>query len=214
MANPLVRWFHHLRQRLRGAPRPPAVQRPPDARVDASPWLKQLLDELGARYRLGEDKPEGSQIVRRTGKERFNPMRVYVRASDAHVAGDYDVRVRDWVVDSGRFTIFVGGPSAGPLQSAPVRVEAERPYPPLSRESMLKDFSEHPRTKAGYRQQLDALIALFSGTADAAADTPEQRKARDMAEAFLSELPVWKLPAMSQGKFSEKDLEDLLARVR
>lgn len=94
MANPLVRWFHFLRQRLRGAPRPPAVQRPPDARVDASPWLKQLLDELGARYRLGEDKPEGSQIVRRTGKERFNPMRVYVRAADAHVAGDYDVRVR------------------------------------------------------------------------------------------------------------------------
>jgi len=53
-----------------------------------------MLDQLGARYRLGEDKPEGSQIIRRTGKERFNPMRAYVRASDSHVAGDYDVRVR------------------------------------------------------------------------------------------------------------------------
>ena len=108
----------------------------------------------------------------------------------------------------------MGGSSAGFLQTASVRLEVERPYPPLSRESMLKDFAEHPRAKAGYRQQLDALISLFSGTSDAASDTPEQRKARDMAEAFLSELPVWKLPAMSQGKFSEKDLEDLLARVR
>jgi hypothetical protein len=94
MANALVRWFHHLRQRLLGAPKKPAAQRPPDPRVDASPWLAQMLDELGARYRLGEDKPEGSQIIRRTGKERFNPMRVWVRASDSHVAGDYDVRVR------------------------------------------------------------------------------------------------------------------------
>jgi beta-glucosidase len=126
----------------------------------------------------------------------------------------YDVRVHDWVVDSGRFTVFVGGSSAGPLQTASVRLQVERPYPPLSRESMLKDFAEHPRTKAGYRQQLETLIALFSGTTDAAADTPEQRKARDMAEAFLGELPVWKLPAFTQGKFSEKDLEDLLTRVR
>jgi beta-glucosidase len=126
----------------------------------------------------------------------------------------YDVRLHDWVVDSGRFTIFVGGSSAGPFQTGSVRLSVERPYPPLSRDSMLKDFAEHPRTKAGYRQQLDALIALFAGTADAAAETPEQRKARDMAEAFLSELPVWKLPALSQGKFSEKDLEELLARVR
>jgi len=117
-------------------------------------------------------------------------------------------------VDSGRFTLSVGGSSAGPFLTDSVQLEVERPYPPLSRDSMLKDFAEHPRSRAGYRQQLDALVALFAGTADAAADTPEQRKARDMAEAFLSELPVWKLPAMSQGKFSEKDLEELLARVR
>lgn len=94
MANALVRWFHHLRQRLRGAPRAKPAQRPPDPRVDASPWLSAMLDDLGARYRLGEDGPDGAQIIRRTGKERFNPMRVYVRASDSRVAGDYDVRVR------------------------------------------------------------------------------------------------------------------------
>ena len=94
MANALLRWLHRLRLRLRGAPPPPAAQRPPDPRVDQSPWLSRMLNELGPRYRLGEDRPDGAQIIRRTGKERFNPMRVYVRASDSHVAGDYDVRVR------------------------------------------------------------------------------------------------------------------------
>ncbi|HWO11542.1 MAG TPA: glycoside hydrolase family 3 C-terminal domain-containing protein [Polyangiaceae bacterium] len=126
----------------------------------------------------------------------------------------YDVRVHDWVADRGRFTLFVGGSSAGPFLTWSVRLDVERPYPPLSRESRFKDFAEHPRARGVYRQELDALIALFAGTADASADTPEQRKARDMAEAFLSELPLWKLPMLSQGKFSEADVEALLARVR
>lgn len=94
MANALLRWFFHLKQRLSGGPKKPPPQRPPDPRVDASPWLSRMLDDLGPRYRLGEDRAEGTQLIRRTGKERFNPMRVWVRAADTHVAGDYDVRVR------------------------------------------------------------------------------------------------------------------------
>jgi beta-glucosidase len=123
----------------------------------------------------------------------------------------YDARLHDWAVDSGKFTVFVGGSSQGALLTDTVRIEAERRYPALTRESMLKEFGENPRTEAAYRPLLDALIAQFSGAADAAALTPEQRKARDMAEAFLSELPVWKLPLMSEGKFSEERLAELLA---
>jgi beta-glucosidase len=126
----------------------------------------------------------------------------------------YDVRVHDWVVDPGIFSVLVGGSSQGPFSSDTVNVELERRHPPLNRQSMLKDFAEHPATKAGYRQMLDGLIALFSGASGAAALTPEQQKARDMAEAFLSELPVWKLPAMSQGRFTEQQLDELLARVK
>jgi len=123
----------------------------------------------------------------------------------------YDARLHDWAVDSGKFSVFVGGSSQGGLLSETVRVEVERRYPPLTRESMLKDFGEHPRTKSAVRPLLDALIAQFSGAADTGALTPEQRKARDMAQAFLSELPVWKLPLMSEGKFSEAQLGELLA---
>jgi beta-glucosidase len=124
----------------------------------------------------------------------------------------YDVRVHDWVVDSGQFTVSIGGSSQGPFLSEALRVDAERPYPPLTRESMLKEFAEHPRSKGAYRPLLERLVALFSGSADSASDTPEQRKARDMALAFLSELPAWKLPVMSQGKFTERELDEWLAR--
>lgn len=93
-AGALTRWFHRVRLLLRGKPRPAPAQRPPDPRVDQSPWLAGLLDDLGARYRLGEDGADGIQVIRRTGKERFNPMRVYLRPTDSNVAGDYDVRIR------------------------------------------------------------------------------------------------------------------------
>jgi beta-glucosidase len=126
----------------------------------------------------------------------------------------YDPRVHDWVIDSGVFTVFVGGSSQGPFLTEITRVVAERPYPPITRESMLKDFAEHPRGRSIYRELLENLIALFSGAAGGQELTPEQRKARDMAEAFLSELPVWKLPLLSQGKFTEEQLSALLAQVQ
>jgi len=123
----------------------------------------------------------------------------------------YDARLHDWAVDSGKFSVFVGGSSQGALLEGTLRIDVERRYPTLTRDSMLKEFGENPRTQAAYRPLLDALIAQFSGTADVAALTPEQRKARDMAEAFLSELPIWKLPLMSEGKVSEERLTELLA---
>jgi len=125
----------------------------------------------------------------------------------------YDARLHDWVIDSGVFQILVGGSSRGALLSETIKLKAERAYPPLTRESMLKEFAEHPQTKASYRPLLERLIALFSGTTDGATETPEQRKAREMAEAFLSELPVWKLPLLSQGKFTEAELERWLEQA-
>jgi beta-glucosidase len=125
----------------------------------------------------------------------------------------YDVRVHDFVVDSGAFDVLVGGSSRGSLLSATTELVVDRPYPPITRDSTLKDFAEQPRGKAHYRQVLARLVAIFAGTADVANETPEQRKAREMAEAFWSELPLWKLPSMSQGKFSEADVDALLARV-
>jgi hypothetical protein len=74
-------------------PAPKAPPRPPvDPRVAADPWLATLFAQLGERYRLGGDGPDGAQVLRRTARARFNPMQVWLRPSNRLVLGDYQVR--------------------------------------------------------------------------------------------------------------------------
>ena len=54
-----------------------------------------MLDQLGERYMLVKDASDGIQVLRRTARTRFNPMRVYVQPSNRGVVGEYDVRVRE-----------------------------------------------------------------------------------------------------------------------
>ncbi len=51
-----------------------------------------MLAHLGDRYRLGDEGADGTRILRRTGRERFNPMPVWLRPSERLVVGDYQVR--------------------------------------------------------------------------------------------------------------------------
>jgi hypothetical protein len=51
-----------------------------------------MLGHLGERYRLGDDGADGTRILRRTGRERFNPMQVWLRPSERVVVGEYEVR--------------------------------------------------------------------------------------------------------------------------
>lgn len=90
----LQRLLYGVRNALRGS-RKSKVRRPRDPRAAADPWLAKMLDDLGERYQLGKDAPEGIQVLRRTARTRFNPMRVYLQPSNRGVIGDYDVRVRE-----------------------------------------------------------------------------------------------------------------------
>lgn len=89
----LQRLVYGIRNALRPS-RATKARRAADPRVDADPWLSKIFDELGERYQPGKDTPDGLQLLRRTARSRFNPMRVYVRSQTRQVAGDYDVRLR------------------------------------------------------------------------------------------------------------------------
>src|SRR5437867_10037605 len=79
--------------RARFPPRPPPPPpRPPDPRLEADPWLGRLFALLPDRYQLGPDAADGAQVLRRTGRARFNPMPVWLRAQERMVRGDYEVR--------------------------------------------------------------------------------------------------------------------------
>lgn len=73
--------------------RPPSPPpRPADPRLEADPWLGRIFALLGDRYQLGADSPEGARVLRRTGRARFNPMPVWLRAAERSVRGEYEVR--------------------------------------------------------------------------------------------------------------------------
>ena len=68
---------------------PKAPPRVADPRLAADPWLGALFADLGERYRLADD---GEQILRRTGRARFNKLPVWVQSAERSVRGDYEVR--------------------------------------------------------------------------------------------------------------------------
>jgi len=47
---------------------------------------------LGERYQLGPDAADGTQVLRRTGRTRFNPMPVWLLPVQRMVRGEYEVR--------------------------------------------------------------------------------------------------------------------------
>src|SRR5260370_33605094 len=89
----LQRLVYGIRNALRPS-RATKAPRVPDPRADADPWLAKILDQLGDRYQLGKDTPDGIQVLRRTARTRLNPMGVYLQPETKRVVGDYDVRLR------------------------------------------------------------------------------------------------------------------------
>jgi len=80
-----------LRALFRPRP-PPPPPRPADPRLGADPWLGRIFALLPDRYQLGGDVADGTQVLRRTGRARFNPMQLWLKTTDRVVLGDYEVR--------------------------------------------------------------------------------------------------------------------------
>ena len=70
----------------------------------------------------------------------------------------YDVSIHDWAVNPGLFDILVGGSSRDlPLkQTIELKATLTR-YPRLTRDSLLKEFVNHPTGKAFYHELVEAF---------------------------------------------------------
>jgi beta-glucosidase len=129
----------------------------------------------------------------------------------------YDSAVREWSVRSGKFDILAGGSSRDLPLKATVEMQAtDIRYPKLTKTSMLKDFQHHPKGREFYRELLEAtgmqIPSVDEGlSAEAAA---EMKKARMAVMAFLDEMIVSKIPAFSEGKFTDERLEEILREAQ
>jgi beta-glucosidase len=130
----------------------------------------------------------------------------------------YDTDLHDWYVRSGKFCILVGGSSWDlPLkETIDVQTTTQIVYPKLTRNSMLKDFQNHPKGNAFYPQLLEASGMDIPSESDALSpeEAAEKRKLRMFVMAFLDEMLVKKLPAISEGRFTDVQLDEILQQVQ
>ena len=134
----------------------------------------------------------------------------------------YNPAVHAWEVNSGTFDVLAGSSSRDlPLQ-ATVEVHAtKRAIRPLTRQSLIKDFLDHPQGHRFYEELVKAMgfTDLLTSTGDAATDglTYEQITARQKAHAaelaFVNDMPLNKIPAFSCGAFTEARLNEILLAV-
>ena len=129
----------------------------------------------------------------------------------------WDSRIHDWAVKSGTFDVQVGGSSRDLPLTAALEVTAKHVvYPPLTRNSILKAFTEAPNGKKVYDEILQGALASM-GLAGEITGTPEEiatkKKSRAMITVFIEEMQAWKLVAASRGAITEEKLAEWLKRA-
>ncbi|KFE60866.1 glycoside hydrolase family 3 C-terminal domain-containing protein [Hyalangium minutum] len=131
----------------------------------------------------------------------------------------FDAALRRWSVNPGRFEILAGSSSRDLPLRKQVQVEATQvTFPKLTRESMVKEFKNHPKGEAFYSRLAKVIMGEPSPDAGQVKRTPQEERARKKADlstlVFVNDMPVYKLVNFSEGKFTEQMLNDILAQVQ
>jgi beta-glucosidase len=115
----------------------------------------------------------------------------------------YDVMRRGWLVNPGDFAILVGASSQDLRLQQIIKVHGDEVNSlPLTRDSLLKEFKNHPQGKAFYAE----LVEGFGMGDPDEVDIPTR--------AFLEDMPIYKICAFSEGRFTEKRLLEILAKMQ
>lgn len=122
---------------------------------------------------------------------------------DKRAFAHYDTDVSDWHVESGEFELYVGRSSADIVLKETVEVastETKRAVR-FNRNSTVGDVKAYPAARALLKELLQHTP--FGASTDSSGGEGE---APDMMEAFLNDLPLRGLSALSGGALSEEQL--------
>ncbi|HEX9784611.1 MAG TPA: glycoside hydrolase family 3 C-terminal domain-containing protein, partial [Opitutaceae bacterium] len=130
----------------------------------------------------------------------------------------WDTRIHQWAVKSGKFDVRIGSSSRDLPLSLTLDVHATQVvHPPLTRESLVKAFSEQPQARPVYEEIMLTAFKAF-GIETSAAANGEGFKALEesnaMIAAFIRDMPAWKVVSMSRGQISDERLDELIAKAQ
>jgi beta-glucosidase len=134
--------------------------------------------------------------------------------------GYWDAILHSRRVNPGLYDILVGSSSRHLHLAKSVRLKGDKPsFPPLTGDSLLKRFKDHPKGKAFYQRLLNA-----TGVTEAIQRRPKKsnlsqreitsiEKAEKAMMASVNEIPVNRIGAFSGGHFKDAELEKILKKV-
>ncbi|MEO0777747.1 MAG: glycoside hydrolase family 3 C-terminal domain-containing protein [Bacteroidota bacterium] len=126
----------------------------------------------------------------------------------------YDPMLGAWQVEAGHYDLHLGASSRDLRLTAELKIAAPHfQYPPLTVYTTLGALIDHPR---GGDLGQQTLAAILEGMlASFGQEDPEKlRESRVFFTAFLLDLPLYKLPALTSGQFSEAQVAALLAAAQ
>lgn len=121
----------------------------------------------------------------------------------------YDPYVRDWKVSTGKYDIRVGGSSRHLPLSKTLDMQTTKNFVPvLTRYSMMKEFKNHPKGNAVYKQMMGGMVPQGMDP-----HSEEAKKMQAMMELFLADMPILKMVSMSGGMMTDEMLDGILLMV-
>lgn len=113
----------------------------------------------------------------------------------------YDPHLHDWRIDEGRFTIRIGGSSADlPLEADVEILVPQKHRVQLTRDSLLKDFADHPRGKRFYKLIVTQAHKQLNN------DLTEGK----LLEHVINDMPLSKLGMLSGGTINDEFIDAIV----
>jgi beta-glucosidase len=130
----------------------------------------------------------------------------------------YDVDLKDWKVNSGKYEILAGSSSRNlPLKEVIDVTGSNTSGKVLNQNSMIKEFKGNPNCPDAYGQ----LLMGFGYNPSAqppANETPLEKFEREKSLrgfiAFLNDLPINRLPLFTQGRFNDEMIAGMVAKCQ
>jgi beta-glucosidase len=114
----------------------------------------------------------------------------------------FDMTAKDWVVNPGTFEIMVCASSTDVRLKQSIEVQSTDENPMITRDSLLKEVRKHPKGQSLYNELVEGFDM----------GNPDEL---DMAvRAFLEDMPIYKVCAFSEGRFSEEKLDKDLKKLQ